>query len=93
MAPITTARGEYVPRATRRAFPNALGEDEVIVEGSSGGDTEAVCVAVAVEDGEGHEVPGDLCRLVSILFVSFLKHGRRSPLRLRFLRARGPRWH
>ena len=92
MSPVTTARGEYVPRATRRALPDALGEDEVIVERSCRGNTEAVCVTVAVEDGEGHEVPGDLCRLVSILFVSLFKHSRRSPLRLRFLRARGPRW-
>ena len=73
MPPITTSGGEYVPHATRRALPDALGEDEIIVEGSRGGDAEAVCVAVAVEDGEGDEVPGNLCQLVSMLLVSFLK--------------------
>lgn len=66
--PATTAGGEYVPRATRRALPDALGEDEVIVEGRRGGDAETVCVAVAVEDREGHEVPGDA-------FNSFVRVG------------------
>ena len=83
-------RTEHVPCAAGRALADALGENEVVVEGRGGGDAQAVGVAVAVQHGEWDHVPRDLDVLV--LVFSLCVRGEGGGVRLRFRRAHGCRW-